>query len=131
MADIRWAVRKYESGVWVNEHTIPAPGVVPIEENIVSLTKDVVLYDGSEGQDSPPEKKIHEITNFVFLTKDSTLTLWSRLETYADNNTRLEITKTNGEIIQGEIRSLNKLDKLSGSTQKYQIKMSLKVLKDI
>ena len=131
MANPRWAVRKHESGAWVNEHTIPAPGVEPMEEVIDSLAKDVVLYDGKEGTDTPPEKKIHEITNMVFLTKDSTLSLWSRLKVYITNNTRLEITKGNGEVIQGEIRSLRKKDKLTGSTQKYQIKMSLKILEDI
>jgi len=131
MADIRWEVRKYESGAWVNENTIPAPGVVPMEEVISSLAKDIILYDGSEGTDIPPEKKIHELTNMVFLTKDSTLALWARLEIYADNNTRIEITKDNDEVIQGEIRSLKKTDKLSGGTRKYSIEMGLKVLKDI
>jgi hypothetical protein len=131
MANPRWAVRKYENGAWVNEHTLPAPGVEPMEEVISSLAKDVLLYDGSEGTDVPPEKEIHELTNMVFLTKDSTLELWTRLKAYNSNNTRLEITKGNGEVIQGEIRSLRKKDKLTGSTQKYQIKMSLKILKDI
>ena len=131
MSCIRWAVRKYEGGAWVNENTIPAPGVEPMEEIITSLTKDVILYNGAEGQDTPPEKDIHEIINFVFRTIDSTLALWTRLKTYVANNTRLEITKDNGEIIQGQIRSLRKRDKLTGSTRKYQHRMSLKILENI